>query len=148
MSSSPSPKKSAPSSNSAGAKILVTAASLATVVGGWAALALQQSTLNTQESINVSDDSSQVVLDLPPLPTLVPEPSSVPTGILPNRPVSGPPVSAPLAYSPYSTPVANPPVVTAAPARSNTDSTQKGSSGKSGGKKAPKDPVSHTGSSK
>jgi hypothetical protein len=147
MSSLPSPKKSAPSSNSAGAKILVTAASLATVVGGWAALALQQSTLNTQESINVTDDSSQVVLDLPPLPTLVPEPSSVPTGILPNRPVSAPPISTPLTYAPYSTPVVNPPVVTA-PSRGNTDSTQKGSTEKSGGKKAPKDPVSHTGSSK
>ncbi len=77
MSPLPSPKRSASSNNSAGTKILVTAASLATMMGGWAALALQQSTLNAQNSVDGSEDASQVVLDLPPLPTLVPEPSSI-----------------------------------------------------------------------
>jgi hypothetical protein len=145
MSNSPSPKRSAPSSNSTGAKILVTAASLATVVGGWAALALQQSTLNTQKSVAVSDDASQVVLDLPPLPTLVPEPSSIPLVTSPNLPGS-----PPLTFSPYSTPVANPPIVTA-PSSGSKNTSQKDTAGKSANNaanKPAKDPVAHSGSSK
>jgi hypothetical protein len=146
MSSSPSPKRSTRSSNSAPAKILITAASLVTMVGGWAALALQQSALNAQKNAAVSDDTSQFVLDLPPLPTLVPEPSSIPTGASPN-----PTVSPPLTFAPYntavvSTPVANPPLVTV-PSGGNKNGAQKGTSGKAANKPA-KDPVSHTGSSK
>ncbi len=141
MSSSPSPKRSSQASNSAGAKIFVTAASLATVVGGWATLSFQLSAQNAQKSVDIPDDASQVVLDLPPLPTLVPEPSSIPMVRLPNRSVS-----APLAFSPYSTPAANPTVATA-PVSGKKKSSPKESSGK-GESKAPKDPVSHTGSSK
>jgi hypothetical protein len=150
MSSLTSPKKSASSSNSAGTKILVTAASLVTVMGGWAALALQQqSTLNAQNSIDVPDDASQVVLDLPPLPTLVPEPSSIPLITSPNRPVT-----SPITFSPYSLPTVNPPVVTAPPSGSKNTS-QKEISNKSANKSASKsaskpakDPVAKTGSSK
>jgi hypothetical protein len=141
MSASPSPKRSAPGSGSTGTKIFVTAASLATVVGGWAALALQQATLNTQKSGDVSEDASQVVLDLPPLPTLVPEPSSIPSMPLPNQPVS-----QPLAFSPYSTPVAIPTGVTT-PSATKKQGNQKDPSGKPANKPA-KDPVSRTGSSK
>jgi hypothetical protein len=141
MSSSPSPKSSASAANSAGAKIFVTAASLATVVGGWAALSLQQSAENTQASVEVPDDASQVVLNLPPLPTLVPEPSSIPTNSSPSRPVS-----APLTFSPYSTPAANPTVATV-PASGKKNTSSKESSGKAESE-PPKDPVAHTGSSK
>jgi hypothetical protein len=153
MSPLPSPKRSASSNNSAGTKILVTAASLATMMGGWAALALQQSTLNAQNSVDVADDASQVVLDLPPLPTLVPEPSSIPTITSPNRPVY-----SPITFSPYSTPTVNPPVV-AAQSGGNKNTSQKElankSANKSGNKSASgaankpaKDPVAKTGSSK
>jgi hypothetical protein len=141
MSASPSPKRSAPASTSAGAKILVTVASLAAVVGGWAALAIQQSIQNAQKSVGVSDDASQLVLDLPPLPTLVPEPTYISVMTLPNLPVS-----SPLAFSPLSTPLANPPLVTAPPSVENKDGIQKGTSGKAANKPA-KDPVAHTSSS-
>ena len=148
MSQLPSPKRSASSSNSSGTKILVTAASLATMMGGWAALALQQSTLNAQNSVDVADDASQVVLDLPPLPTLVPEPSSIPRVTSPNRPVT-----SPITFSPYSVPTANPPVVTAQ-VGGNKNTSQKELANQSGNKsgnaanKPAKDPVAKTGSSK
>lgn len=142
MSPSPSPKKSAKSSSSTGAKILVTAASLATLVGGWAEFAIQQSTLNSQKSVDVLDDASQAVLDLPPLPTLVPEPSSIPVVTRPALP--GSPL---LTFSPLSTPVVNPPLVTVPTVNSRTIASQKETSSKAPNK-PPKDPVAHTSSSK
>jgi hypothetical protein len=137
MSTSHSPKRSASSSNSVGAKILITAASLATLVGGWAALARQQSTQKTQANLDVPDDTTQFILDLPPLPTLVPEPSSIPIVKSPDLPGSHP-----VAFSPYSTPIAIVPMV-----KPLSGSSQKDPSGKTGEIRAPKEPTTKTGSS-
>jgi hypothetical protein len=82
MSASPSSRKSGRSGNTNGVKMLVTAASVAAVVGGWAVFSVEQA--NTANLANNSDPNSasdttgnQIALDLPPLPTLVPEPSKV-----------------------------------------------------------------------
>ena len=62
-----------------GVKLLVTAASFTAMLGGWVAFTLQQ---NPQAAAAgpVGDDiqaasSMEVLIDLPPLPTLVPQPS-------------------------------------------------------------------------
>jgi hypothetical protein len=82
MSASPSSRKSGRSSNPNGVKMLVTAASVAAVVGGWAVFSVEQSktaNLASNSDTNNSADATtnQVALDLPPLPTLVPIPSTV-----------------------------------------------------------------------
>jgi hypothetical protein len=140
MSSSPSPKRPAPSSKSSGAKILVTAASLAMLMGGWAALAIRQSMLNPQGNEDVSDDLVHSVLELPPIPTLVPEPRSITVSTRSNFNSS-----APVVYSRLGKPIVSPPmVVVSTPASITTkqNNLEKAPS------KPPKEPAAQTGSSR
>jgi hypothetical protein len=72
-------------SSAGGVKMLITAASLAAVVGGWTVFTLQQtesSDLNAAAADALDDYASEeVVMDLPPLPTLIPEPTGLQAGI-------------------------------------------------------------------
>lgn len=80
MSPKRSVKRSGSSSGTNGAKMLVTAASLTVVVGGWAVFTIRQPDYAAAKGKNIiEEEPNQEVLDLPPLPTLVPEPS--PTAI-------------------------------------------------------------------
>ncbi len=169
MTTSNSPKRTAPASKSIGARMFITAASLATLVGGWAALALGQASQEAQKNPPASGDDFHLILDLPPLPTLVPEPSAIPTRAIQasTNPTAVAPTSAsltnalpspaaspyiptfpPPAYSPTSTPGLPPLVATLPPSASKKG--QADPSGKGGGvaNKPARDPVTHSGSSK
>ena len=85
MTASRSPKRSGPS----GVKVLITAASLAATVGGWATLSAKEglsSATQPTTPITPTSAAATVSLDLPPLPTLVPAPAQQPVIITSNRP--------------------------------------------------------------
>ncbi len=140
MSPAPSSKRAGSSNSIAGVKMLVTAASVTAVVGGWASYVIQQAKAYNQESAStdvpdttdISDESSQVMVQLPPLPTLVPVPSTMPMAAE-NIPASQ--------IISTSTPVAYPTViVTPGPGgQSSTNTTTT--------KKPRNKPVTHTKSS-
>jgi hypothetical protein len=134
-------------SGSAGIKTLVTVASLTAVIGGWAGFTLKQSAdAKAEASEDNTDDetnTSSFVYELPPIPTLVPEPAKLTTrklsAVLPNANM---PVVNPLGGLPIVTPVP-----TSQPSNQKTNDTAPSSksSGKSSNKG--KEPVSHTKSS-
>lgn len=94
LSSTPPTNRPRSSRNASGAKILITAASLAAVVGGWATFTLQAADPGS------ADPSEQADLDLPPLPTLIPEPQNLQAAV-------GVPLAAPVS-APGALPAANP----------------------------------------
>ena len=135
MTATPSSKKPARSSNANSVKMLITAASVASVVGGWAVFSVKQSfsaSAGTTSDQTTTANANQVVVDLLPLPTLVPYPSgmqtvgvsaSLPapiTGVSPTTPQLAPTPGAPR-------PVAN----------VGGNSTKSGGAGKSGGGSKP-----------
>ena len=78
MTNQTSPKNRAGrSSGTTGAKMLITAASIAAVIGGWAGFTIEQARSAAKESTEGASSTDQVSLELAPLPTLVPEPTSV-----------------------------------------------------------------------
>lgn len=85
-------KRPSRASGAGGAKMLITAASLAAVVGGWTVLTLQQAESAGANPAAVPVDEpadEEMVMDLPPLPTLIPEPAALqaPSGVtLANSP--------------------------------------------------------------
>jgi hypothetical protein len=116
--------------------MLITATSLVAVVGGWAGFTIHQSYTSDQKDIKSSDDSSQVSLELPPLPTLVPEPSSTPG----HNTAATIPGLAPVAAAPvHGLPVPTPVVV----ASSGGNSSSNERAGKNDGQTKP-DPVTDT----
>ena len=99
-SSKPSRKKD----GAAGAKMLVTAASIAAVISGWAAFTVSQSqAVGDSEIVTVDDESmsAEVAVILPPLPTLVPEIGGIPTtgATFPTN-VTPTPIAPPVGVSP------------------------------------------------
>jgi hypothetical protein len=77
-----------------GVKMLITAVSVAAVVGGWAAFTLQESGAVDVDPADTANSTRPEVVQLPPLPTLVPTPSGL---LLTN---SGNPALPPLAGAP------------------------------------------------
>lgn len=110
MSSKSSAKRSSVSSRANGAKMLVTTASLTVVVGGWAAFTMRQPDNSAGKIEDGIADAEQEMLELPPLPTLVPEPSPTAayryvavapeTGSLEWSPIPGVPVLTPVVDDP------------------------------------------------
>ena len=99
-------------------KMLVTASSLAAVVGGWAALTLLAPQAQSQE-IEEADSEGEIELELPPLPTLVPEVSAViPARIPVSRTITGLPVMDPIGVLP---PLSTPGVTNAPPPKPGDD---------------------------
>ena len=134
-----SPKRSGASASATGAKMLVTAASLAAVVGGWAGFTIHQSNTAKQASNTAPYDPSQVSLELPPLPTLVPEPSPMPGfRTIAAIPPAGSVIATPVPGLPVPTPVV------VASSGGNSGSNER--AGKDEGQAKP-DPVTDTHSS-
>lgn len=109
MSSKPNPKRSRSSSGAAGVKMLITAASLTAVIGGWASFTARGAQLPEQnDNKDAADDNHRLTVDLPLLPTLVSEPSPMPTlrvvSGLPSSPSSV--ISSPGSGFPAPTPAA------------------------------------------
>ena len=89
MTIKPSQKRPQAAGAASGAKMLVTAASLAALVGGWAGFTIQKSTEIETAQENGIEQASQnemqsASLVLPPLPTLIPEPGAAPSANLPT----------------------------------------------------------------
>jgi hypothetical protein len=84
-----------------GAKALITAASLALTIGGWAGLAHTRAAPGAGEppAVAVTTDRPWAELGLDPLPTIVPAPGPG-TASVPNISLSSPPISAPQAGMP------------------------------------------------
>ena len=131
------PKRPAASSSVTGVKMLVTAASLAAVVGGWAGFTVHQSRSSAQNEVVVPDDPSQVSLELPPLPTLVPEPGPIP-GL---RKIAAVPGSSPMVVAPVPGLPAPTPVVAGSSGGGDSGLNERPGKGESQGKP---DPVSDT----
>ena len=113
-----------PSRNPAGAtgvtsvKMLVTASSLAAVVGGWAALTLLGPKAEAKVAEEI-DDQGEMELELPPLPTLVPEVSAVAPARIPvSMTLAGLPVTNPIGVLP---PQITPGVTNAPPPKPGSD---------------------------
>ena len=151
------PRAPAAKTQTAGAKLLLTAGALAATLGGWAVLTAAEppaTVAPTQAAHPVASQAlaqpsvEPVALDLPPLPTLVPlaTPHAITLTELARTavvaPVVQPVVVQPVAYVP---PVAQPTVAPAAPAprlvlRSVTappPNTDRGGGGGGGGGPAP-----------
>ena len=73
MNNQPTPKRGAPG-GAPGAKVLITAASLSAVIGGWAGFALSKPA--PADASLPAETPAQVAIELQPLPTLVPEPTA------------------------------------------------------------------------
>jgi len=83
-----SSKRAGASVGAPGVKAFLTAASLTAILGGWAGFTAQQNDLLQPEP---ASDEAQVVLEFPPLPTLVSGPGAAGPGATPvatPRPVS------------------------------------------------------------
>ena len=89
MTTTSSPKRSGASAGAPGVKIFLTAASLTSIIGGWAGFTLQQSGVTQAEAS--SDTTVQAELEFQPLPTLVSAPGATS--------VSATPVATPRAVS-------------------------------------------------
>ena len=137
MSPKHTPKRSAASSSTTGVKMLLTAASLAAVVGGWAGFTVHQSRTTAQNEVVLPDDPSQASLELLPLPTLVPEPSPV-AGL---RNVAVVPGISPIVAAPVPGLTAPTPVVASSSGGGSSESKDRPGKGE---KKAKPDPVSDT----
>ena len=81
MTATSSPKRSGASTGGPGVKIFLTAASLTSIIGGWAGFTVQQSGLTQAEAS--SDTTVQAELEFPPMPTLVSAPGAIATGVTP-----------------------------------------------------------------
>jgi len=153
------PKRNSPSSNTTGVKILVATASVTAVVGGWAAYTVQQSQPVDQNVANkpdgATDQATQGTLDLPPIPTLVPEVSSrvavsaqtgLPVAVAPLG--TSPLVASPLVTPAINVPLATPGVIVTQPGTGKAPNGQGNGSGKTGQKppKPPKPPKPSSGS--
>ena len=91
-------------------KMVVTAASLTAVIGGWASLTFQQTWGAGAEEVETQippDEAEELAFDLAPLPTLVPEPAFIPITRYTGGPVSvsGLPTAVPIRGSVQVTPV-------------------------------------------
>jgi len=148
MSPTPKSKRSKSSSGAAGVKMLITAASLTAVIGGWASFTARGAGVqlpDQNDTEEAADDNHRISVDLSPLPTLVSEPSPVPT----LRVVTGLPsstnrvIASPGSGLPVPTPIAAKDSSGKGKGTSPKDVTPKDVS------KLPKpDPVSNTRSSK
>ncbi len=94
-----SPTKPArrPATGLPGVKVLITAASLAATVGGWAILSTNNAGASSQTSaVPVQPTAQTFTINLEPLPTLVPTPASSSRLVaVSNRPAPPPPAVAP-----------------------------------------------------
>jgi hypothetical protein len=148
MSSKPNPKRSKSASGAAGVKMLITAASLTAVIGGWASFTARGAGAQLPEQNNneeAIDDNHRLTVDLSPLPTLIPEPSPVPT----LRVVTGLPSSTSrVVASPGSGLPAPTPVAAKDSSAKGKGSSSKGAAPKESSKPPKPDPVSNTRSSK
>lgn len=81
MTATNSPKRSGASTGAPGVKIFLTAASLTSIIGGWAGFTVRQSSLAQAEAS--SDTTVQAELEFPPMPTLVSAPGIVATSATP-----------------------------------------------------------------
>jgi hypothetical protein len=75
MTTSHSLKRKSHPSGTPGAKMLITAASITAVIGGWAGFTLQQYQAGGSMQATTAAASGEVVMNLPPMPTLIPQPS-------------------------------------------------------------------------
>jgi len=72
-----SPKRKSHHSSAPGAKVLITAASIAAVLGGWAGLTIQHNQGGGSLQVTNATFPGEVLTNLPPLPTLIPQPSGL-----------------------------------------------------------------------
>jgi hypothetical protein len=132
------------SGSAAHLKMVVTAASLTAVIGGWASLTFQQTWGAGAEEVETqiaSDEAEELTYELEPLPTLVPEPTFIPYNRQYSVPVSiaGLPSAQPVLMSAQVTPVV------ALNLGKDKPETERGGQGKPD--KQPKEPVTNTRSS-
>lgn len=142
MSTTSKPKRSK-STGAAGAKMLITAASLTAVIGGWASFTAREAQLPEQSDLEeAADDNNQLSIDLAPLPTLIPEPRSKPAlRVVYEPPSTGHVVNLPSKGSPAATPVV------AKPNNGKINSDREKTGAKSEQKPEKPEPVSNTKSS-
>jgi hypothetical protein len=124
-------------SGSAGMKTLMTIASITAVIGGWAGFTLKESASakpEAPEDVNEDEtNTANFVYELPPIPTLIPEPVRLTnrqlSAVLPNanipavNPVNGLPIVTPI---PTSLPSVKKEVDKSAPSKSSDKSSSKG----------------------
>jgi len=149
MSPTPKSKRSKPSSGAAGVKMLITAASLTAVIGGWASFTARGAGAQLPENNDgeeTIDDNHRLTVDLPPMPTLIPEPSPMPT--LRAVSISGLPTTGRVIASPGSGLPAPTPVGVKDTSGKGKNSSPKDVAPKESSKPPKPEPVSNTRSSK